>query len=296
MLCPGTFACYNRTPEASTIIRHLPSTAVLFVALVSARDAMAEEIARPQTPAPPLAIRVPQGSLIMCGGGSIPDNIFAHFVELAGGRDGRLVVIPTAGGESDVDEESANLRRWTDRGLARATVLHTRDRAQADTAEFIAPLTDATAVWFRGGQQSRLADSYAGTATEQAIVDLFHRGGVVGGTSAGAAIQSRVMIESGNSTPKIATGLDLLPTSIVDQHFTQRDRLPRLQHAVSQHPECIGVGIDESTALLFRRGECQVLGEACVTVVTATATAGTAATSPAVRTFRAGESFRLHEE
>jgi len=236
--------------------------------------------------------RVPSGSLFMCGGGSLPALVLDQFVELAGGGEGRLVVIPTASSDKEVDQETEIIRPWADRGLGSVSVLHTRDRAEADSDAFVSALHDATAVWFLGGLQSRLADSYAGTATEQAIVELFHRGGVVGGTSAGAAIQSHVMIESGNSTPKISTGLDLLPGSIIDQHFLVRDRIHRLQLAVREHPARVGVGIDESTAVVFRRGECHVLGDSCVTVVSASA----GEDSLAVRTFRSGESFRLQEE
>lgn len=272
--------------------RRYSSTVLLFGVLVCARGALGEEKAatRPagSTPRP----RVPAGSLFMCGGGSLPALVFDQFVELAGGGEGRLVVIPTAGSDQEAEREAEIIRPWADRGLGSVSVLHTRDRAKADTDAFVSALHNATAVWFCGGQQSRLAESYAGTATELAIVELFHRGGVVGGTSAGAAIQSRVMIESGNSTPKISTGLDLLPGSIIDQHFGERDRIHRLQLAVREHPACIGVGIDESTAVVFQRGECRVLGDSCVTVVSAS----TDEESLAVRTFRSGELFRLQEE
>ncbi|MBX3414186.1 MAG: cyanophycinase [Pirellulales bacterium] len=243
----------------------------------------------PQPAVPVPMAHVPAGSLLVCGGGTLPDQILAHFVELAGGSEGRLVVIPTAGSDRDVDAEAEILRHWVDRGLKSVSLLHTRDSRQADTPEFVAPLSEATAVWIRGGQQSRLAETYLGTATERAIVDLFHRGGVVGGTSAGAAIQSRVMIQSGRAVPKLATGLDLLPDSIVDQHFSQRDRFGRLLHAVREHPGRVGVGIDETTAIVFRRGECRVLGGASVTVVSAK----TGPDAVAVQKYRAGDSFSL---
>ncbi|MGD9644894.1 MAG: cyanophycinase, partial [Pirellulales bacterium] len=243
----------------------------------------------PQRSAATQAPAATQGSLVICGGGSLPAKVLEQFVELAGGSQGRLVVIPTAGSDKDADEADDIIRYWTELGLGSVSVLHTRDRQQADSAAFVAPLGTATAIWFGGGQQSRLADCYLGTATEQAIVELFRRGGVIGGTSAGAAIQSRVMIESGNPVPKVTTGLDLLPGSIVDQHFLRRDRFNRLLKAVREHPDCVGVGIDEATAVVFRRGECRVLGVSFVTVVRADA--GPASLS--VHTYRAGQTFRL---
>jgi len=101
-------------------------------------------------------------------------------------------------------------------------VLHTRSRDKANTTEFVAPLRHATAVWFEGGQQSRLAAAYVGTEVERELYAMSDRGGVIGGTSAGAAIMSRVMVEGGNPEPRMGTGLDLLPGTIVDQHFLVR--------------------------------------------------------------------------
>ena len=273
------------------MFRHFPSIALLTVTLVWADDSSGEREAAPQPTVLTQAKPTAEGSLVICGGGSLPSRVLARFVELAGGGDGRLVVIPTAGSDEGAVAETEIIRRWTELGLGSVSVLHTRDREEADSPTFVEPFSKATAVWFRGGQQSRLADSYVGTATERAIVELFRRGGVVGGTSAGAAIQSCVMIQSGNPIPKIATGLDLLPGAIIDQHFLRRNRFNRLLQAVREHPECMGVGIDETTAVVFRRGECCVLGGSYVTIVTAKE----GPKSLSVHTFRSGQSFRLHE-
>ncbi len=215
--------------------------------------------------------------------------MLSRFVDLAGGPQAKLVVIPTAASEASIANRQALVRRWTERGIRTVSVLHTRDRKEADSAEFIQPLSKATAVWFGGGQQSRLAKAYLGTATERAIVALFRRGGVIGGTSAGAAIQSRVMIESGNPVPKVTTGLDLLPGAVIDQHFLRRNRINRLLTAIRQHPDRIGVGIDEATALVFQRGRCQVLGDSYLTVIVAPQNEKPLS----MQTFRAGQSFRL---
>ena len=268
--------------------RHFRSIALLFVMLVWVHGSSSGAEAAPQAPASTQVAPTAEGSLVIVGGGSVPKPVLDRFVELAGGPEGRLVVIPTAGSDENGTEI---IQRWIERGLGSVSVLHTRDRKEADSATFVQPLSKATAVWFLGGQQSRLADSYVGTATERAIVDLFRRGGVVGGTSAGAAIQSRVMIQSGSPIPKITTGLDLLPDAIIDQHFLHRNRFNRLLSAVLDHPECVGVGIDESTAVVFQRGECCVFGGSYVTVVSAK----TGPASLSVHTFHAGQSFRLHE-
>lgn len=231
------------------------------------------------------------GSLVICGGGELPEEILNRFVELAGGQQGKLVVIPTAGTDQGISDQAAMIEEWTGRGIGNVTVLHTRDRKIADSDEFVKPLKAATAVWIGGGQQFRIAEACLGTATEKEILKLFHRGGVIGGTSAGAAIQSRVMIQSGNPVPKIATGFDLLPGAIIDQHFLYRNRFTRLQTAIREHPDRMGVGIDEETAVVFRQGQCHVLGESYVTLVTV----AKEPVSFAVRTIRSGQSFELQD-
>lgn len=212
------------------------------------------------------------GALWVCGGGTLAPELLAEFVQRAGGPQTRLVLIP--GASRTADEPTAierQLARWRERGVADVVVLHSRDRAQADQEDFAAPLRSATAVWFGGGDQKRLAEVYAGTRVEAEIQALLARGGVVGGTSAGAAIQSRVMIGGGNPEPLIGVGLDLVPCGIVDQHFRARKREPRLVAAVRAHPECVGYGVDEGTALVIEGKTARVLGAGGVTVVRAAA-------------------------
>jgi len=229
------------------------------------------------------------GSLVICGGGPMAEGVLDHFVELAGGEAGYLVLIPTAGGDATAENTTRAVERWKERGIGRVVVLHTRDRAIADTSNFIEPLKSATAVWIGGGSQSRLAKSYVGTATEAEIYNVMHRGGVIGGTSAGAAIQSQVMIQSGNPEPIVTQGLDLLPGAIVDQHFLHRNRFNRLLSAVSQNPDKIGIGIDEGTAVVYRGGQCKVWGESYVTVVALSSECQPASIS----TYRNGQVFSL---
>lgn len=208
------------------------------------------------------------GTLFLAGGGRLPDDVRRQFVQLAGGKNARLVVIPTASTQAGGDDgEERFLTSWKQYRPKSLTLLHTTDRKTADDPKFLAPLKTATAVWFGGGSQSRIAAAYVGTAVEKELHALLKRGGVIGGTSAGAAIMSRVMIASGNPKPVIRTGLDLLPDAIVDQHFRQRKRKPRLHAALERHKSRFGIGIDEQTAVVVRGRRLVVLGNGNATVV-----------------------------
>jgi cyanophycinase len=118
----------------------------------------------------------------------------------------------------------------------------------------------------QGGDQTRLAEAYLGTAVEAELRKLLARGGVIGGTSAGAAIMSRLMIAGGNPKPKLGQGLGLIPNVIIDQHFTERKRAPRLRDALASNPGWAGIGIDEATALVVRGRTIRVVGAGTATV------------------------------
>lgn len=204
------------------------------------------------------------GSLVIAGGSGLPGEIFERFRALAGDPDQsvHVVVVPTASDRADREDWAETLvERWTDRGFETVTVLHTRSREEAHSTEFIAPLREADAVWFGGGRQSRLADTYLDTAFERALYELFERGGVIGGSSAGAAIMSRTMIAGGREEARVATGFDLLEGCVLDQHFSERNRQGRLRGVIEAHPALVGVGIDESTALVVRQRRGATVGE-----------------------------------
>ena len=206
------------------------------------------------------------GSLVLCGGGALPNSIVETFVELAGGEEGKLVVIPTAASRVDAEDRAKSIELWKSRGIGSVAWLHTRSRDEADDPEFVMPLKEATAVWLSGGSQSRIADAYLDTAVEQELYALLARGGVIGGTSAGAAIQSRLMIASGNPVAKLQQGFDLLPSAVVDQHWLARKRQPRLLKVLEEHPGRVGYGIDEGTALVVQGRRMRVVGDSTVTV------------------------------
>jgi cyanophycinase len=221
------------------------------------------------TPAKPLPRIDPQGiagKLVICGGGTLPDKAVERFVKLAGGEQGRLVVIPTASANAATADPERLLAPWKKHNFADVSILHAASRDEADKPDFAAPLKNATAVWFNGGQQSRIADTYVGTVVERELTALLDRGGVIGGTSAGAAVMSRRMIAGGNPVPRLATGFDFLPDAVVDQHFTQRNRKSRLLACLADRPTTFGLGIDEGTAIVVEGRRVEILGDNKVTV------------------------------
>ncbi|MBK8976933.1 MAG: cyanophycinase [Planctomycetes bacterium] len=224
---------------------------------------VAAQVAVPAEPGATIA-----GCVIAAGGGALPDEVFAELAARAGGRDAPLVIIPTASQDADADGEAERtVREWGADGFGDVTVLHTRDRSIADREDFVAPLLRARAVWISGGDQSRLTAAYRGTRVQRELWAVVARGGVVGGSSAGAAILSETMIAGGRREPELGLGLGLLPRFVVDQHFTQRGRLPRLQRAIALHPALCGLGLDEGTALVMSGRQAAVLGRGSVQVV-----------------------------
>ncbi|MCH2181062.1 MAG: cyanophycinase [Mariniblastus sp.] len=205
-------------------------------------------------------------NLVIAGGGGLPVAITDAFIELAGGDESKIVVIPTASQRADQPDQGETQQLWRDRGAGTVVRLHTRSRQEADQETFVAPLRSATGVWFSGGSQSRITDAYLGTRVQAELNALLKRGGVMGGSSAGAAIMSKVMITGGNPVAKTATGFGFLPDVVVDQHFLRRNRVNRLLGVLHQHPGLVGIGIDEGTALVCTGDELRVVGQSYVTL------------------------------
>jgi cyanophycinase len=240
--------------------------AVLFVLSLQV-SAEGPQLASPPArlePADRPAPSVP-GALVICGGGRLPDAVVDRFLELAGGPQARIVVVPSADSDSGISRfAAASLERWRARGPAAVQMLHTRSRDEANDPAFLQPLIEATGVWFGGGTQGRLSETYVDTAVEAHLKALLERGGVIGGTSAGAAIMTRVMITGGRTTATQGRGFDLLPASVVDQHFLKRNRLGRMLSLLAQHPGLAGFGIDEGTALVLQGNRLSVIGDSYV--------------------------------
>jgi cyanophycinase len=238
----------------------LPATIVIFVLSFGM---VASSHAADPPPIHPDGIR---GALVIAGGGKLPASAKERFLKLAGGDSAKLVIVPTAATDAVLDKGDAALNSWRECGASKLTLLHTRSRDQANDPEFLVPLMEATGVWFDGGSQARIAEAYVGTKFETELNAVLERGGVVGGTSAGAAIMSRVMIAQGNPVAEIKTGFNLLPGCILDQHFTERKRKPRLIGAIEIHPELFGLGIDEGTAIVAQGRDIEVIGANQVTI------------------------------
>jgi cyanophycinase len=203
-----------------------------------------------------------------------------HMVRLAGGDTARIVVIPVASAEP-VETAEYQTKQFRDHGVERATyILPMKEHADHDT--LVAAIRTATGVFFSGGDQRRLTDILLGTELLGEIMALYQRGGLVAGTSAGAAVMGEIMITGDElkypdaedafatiEADNIVTteGFGFMPSVIIDQHFIARKRHNRLISLVLQQSGLIGIGIDESTAIVVRPDETfQVIGESNVVV------------------------------
>jgi cyanophycinase len=204
------------------------------------------------------------GTLVIAGGGNLPPEIQNRFREFAGGDKARLVVVPSY--DATPSEVIKLNKEWKQLKTKSLDILHARSREDGESEALVSKVRNATGVWFTGGEQTVPAAYYPGTAFESELWNLLDRGGVIGGTSAGAAIMSRIMISEGKYEAKTSQGLDLLRGAVIDQHFMQRNRLTRLRGVLDQHPHAIGVGVDEGTALVVqvRTGKVGVIGNSYV--------------------------------
>ncbi len=206
------------------------------------------------------------GTLMIAGGGELPERVQRQFVEMAGGAKAKLVIIPGV----YVEDSFVKLYfdEWNNCGPASVHVLNASSSEEANKPEFAAPLDEATGVWLGGGQQTWLTSCYGGTLMERKIRAVLERDGIVGGTSAGAAVMSDVMITGGRKKPSIGTGFGFLPGVIIDQHFIKRNRFSRLRQVVEAHPSLVGIGIDESAALVVSLADrrVRVVGDSYIVV------------------------------
>lgn len=214
------------------------------------------------------------GFLVIVGGGKVPAEVWAKFIELAGGEGANIVVIPTALGDSTIkaskgfSSEKELLEKF---GVAKVTVLHTIDPKEANTETFVGPLKKATGVWFVGGRQWRLADSYLNTLAHQEFKNVLKRNGVIGGTSAGATIQGSFLFRGDSKSNTILEGdhlegLDFIHNVAIDQHILPRNRQFDLISTIKKHPNLLGIGIDESTAIVVKKDQFEVIGNSVVSI------------------------------
>lgn len=234
---------------------------------------------RAQQPDSPPVVGPARGSLVVVGGAMQSPEIYRRFIELAGGPDAPLIMIPTAGGGAEYDAFYDGLTAWRDAGARNLTILHTTDPKVADTEAFIEPLKTAAGVFFFGGRQWHLVDAYGGTKTEAAIRAVLDRGGVVGGSSAGASIQGSFLVRGDTESNTVMMGdhqrgFAYLRNVGIDQHVLRRNRHFDLIEVVEAHPELLGIGIDENTALVVQGDQAEVIGASYVLVYDNRSTVG----------------------
>jgi cyanophycinase len=199
--------------------------------------------------------------------------ILRRFIELAGGSDARIVVIPTASNLADTAALYTHI--FNDLGAHDIRIADPSGRQQANDADFLSVFEGATGIFITGGDQVKLMTIIGGTGMSRAIHQCYRAGAVIAGTSAGASAISEHMIAFGRSGAapsqrmvQMGTGLGLAPHMVIDQHFSQRDRMGRLTTAVLYCPDRIGIGVDEDTALILRGDHtAEVIGAGSVTIL-----------------------------
>jgi cyanophycinase len=219
----------------------------------------------------------PKGTLIIVGGGEEPPSVIRAFLEASGGRGGTVGVVTTA-----TEDPQGALREW--KGILEGAglllvPLNVRRREDSSSPEVLEAAKTCTGFWFTGGDQARVGDQVVGTPLHVLIRARYEAGACIGGTSAGAAIMSKVMLtgddrQGKNEWTELAPGayvtregMGFLPDGIiVDQHFIRRGRENRLLSLVMEHPDLLGLGIDESTALVVKDGKAAVFGQSSVMV------------------------------
>jgi cyanophycinase len=216
-----------------------------------------------------------KGTLVIVGGGNLTGSgIEEKFIELAGGKDGNFVIVPTAGGNRNADgsliayEEQKIIAPWVKLGLTHVRMLHTADPKVADTEEFAKVLRDANAVWFNGGRQWNIVDSYANTLTYREFHKVLERGGVIGGSSAGATIQGDYLVRGDTSganvmmtaEPTHQKAFQFLRKVAIDQHINTRNRWDDLIPVIKKYPDLLGIGLSEATAIIVHGDRFEVMG------------------------------------
>lgn len=227
--------------------------------------------------------QAPRGTLYIIGGGPRPPGMISEMITLAGGDQSRFLIISSASSDP-ADVGAYQMNQFLEYGAAQARWIHiTAENANADTV--LSEFEEVTGIFFSGGDQSRLTRAMLGSKSLEQIRQLYQAGALIAGTSAGAAVMSKAMITGNELTNpdssyafgdlladniEIIEGLGFLETAIIDQHHIRRKRFNRLLTAVLEQPKLIGIGIDESTALIvYGDGMTRISGERCVYILDA---------------------------
>jgi cyanophycinase len=246
-------------------------------------------------------IHHPAGILMPIGGAEDKYNhrtILQHFVQLSGSKHAHIVIIPSASAYA-IQTAATYIKLFTRMGVLDVHCLHLGNQREASNPVNLKRLKNATGIFMTGGDQVRLMGYMQGTPVGTALLHAYRQGAVIAGTSAGASVMSLKMIAfsygsltPNNKTVHLGTGLGLAPSLIIDQHFSQRQRLGRLLLAVQKHPGHIGLGIDEDTAAVLTPGNgLEIIGSGTVTVVDNRR----ASENPSVRVLQPGIGYHLHD-
>lgn len=222
------------------------------------------------------SVPAPKGNLVLICGGDKPREAMAKFIELAGGPQASIVAIPTASGDADAASFYEKLFR-EEYGCTNVVALDIKTKADAMRPDFAQRAAQAGGIFFGGGDQVRITKAILGTPVGAAIASAFERGAVVGGHSAGTACQSALMITGEGdftvikaNTVELKPGFGFFRGVIVDQHFIKRQRENRLGAVILEHPDLLGVAVDEATAVWVRPDQTfTVLGQSSVVVIDA---------------------------
>jgi cyanophycinase len=235
--------------------------------LVDYNEMRRAALGRSQSPYPPKELptpEVPKGTLVIVGGGGMPQDIAKRFVELGGGADGTFVVLPISNPDPLLQNMGDGFLRR--QGAKNVFVIKDREQNDLESPKNVEILKKATGVWFGGGRQWRFVDAYEGTKIHDLFRDVLRRGGVIGGSSAGATIQGDYLCRGAPGGPNniicegYERGLGFLPGVAIDQHFTQRNRLKDMVLLMKTYPQFLGIGLDEATAIVVQGHLAQVMG------------------------------------
>lgn len=217
----------------------------------------------------------PESGTLLIIGGNAKDTFFLPiFKDLAGGDLAEIVIIPTARSEESLSNDpdfSKLISRFEKYNFKKITILHTRNPEEANSPEFVESLKTATGIWFQGGRQWRLADSYLNTLTHLEIYGVLHRGGVVAGTSAGATIQGSYLVRGDTKTNTLMMGdheegLSLIKNIAIDQHLLARNRHFDMFEIINNKKELLGIGLDENTGIIVQGNNFEVVGDHYVAI------------------------------
>lgn len=211
------------------------------------------------------------GSLIVIGGGNVTDDIMKEFKHLAGGESAKIIVIPTAN-VLDNKIDTLSLKSYFEKyGFTNITILHTSNPSEANKNAFIQPIKEATGIFFMGGRQWRIADGFLNTKAHDEMFKLLDRGGVIAGSSAGATIQGSYLARGDSKNNQIMMGdheqgLGFISNIAIDQHVIARNRQFDMFTVLKNKPELLGIGIDESTAIVVNGDIFKVIGKSYVII------------------------------